>query len=119
TVTSELSRLTNSPGAVDPEALVEPELHRFPSFDGESIPLFLYRAAGAAPSGSASAPSPVVVIVHGGPESQSRPTWNPIIGSLVERGYAVAVPNVRGSSGYGKRYQHLDDRRRRLDSVAD
>ena len=111
TVTAELSRLTESPCPVDTDRLVEPELHRFTSFDGESIPVFLYRPQRATGA--------VVVVVHGGPESQSRPIWNPVIGSLVERGYTVAVPNVRGSTGYGKRYQHLDDRRLRLDSVAD
>ena len=108
-----LDRMTESPCAVRTGSLAEPSLHRFTSFDGESVPTFLYRSGGSA------APSPVVVVVHGGPESQSRPLWNPVVGYLVESGYAVAVPNVRGSTGYGKRYQHLDDRRRRLDSVAD
>jgi dipeptidyl aminopeptidase/acylaminoacyl peptidase len=111
TDSGELTRLTQSPCPVDTDALTEPEMHRFESFDGESIPVFLYRPA--RPNGA------VVVVVHGGPEGQSRPIWNPIIGALVDRGFAVAVPNVRGSTGYGKRYQHLDDRRKRLDSVAD
>lgn len=115
TMTSELSRLTTSPCAVDTSGSVEPELHRFSSFDQESIPVYLYRPPGGAPGTKA----PVVVVVHGGPESQAHLIWNPVIGYLVERGYAVAVPNVRGSTGYGKRYQHLDDRRLRLDSVAD
>ena len=113
TESGDLERLTTSPCAVDPSSLVEPTVHRFDSFDGESVPVFLYRPQRAAGEG------PVVVVVHGGPESQSRPSWNPIIGYLVGRGYTVAVPNVRGSTGYGKRYQHLDDRRLRLDSVAD
>jgi dipeptidyl aminopeptidase/acylaminoacyl peptidase len=113
TDSGDLERLTTSPCAVDQSLLVEPTVHRFPSFDGESIPVYLYRPRVAAGDG------PVVVVVHGGPESQSRPSWNPIIGYLVGRGYTVAVPNVRGSTGYGKRYQHLDDRRLRLDSVAD
>lgn len=107
-----LSRATESPCAVDTTSLAEPELHRFASFDGESVPVFLLRPA-------RPAAVPVVVAVHGGPESQATPIWNPIVGALVERGYAVAIPNVRGSTGYGKRYQHLDDRTRRLDSVAD
>jgi dipeptidyl aminopeptidase/acylaminoacyl peptidase len=105
-------RVTESPCEVERTALVEPVLHRFSAFDGESIPLFLYRPAQAGPT-------PVVVYVHGGPESQARPSWNPLVGALVELGFTVAVPNVRGSAGYGKRYVHLDDRRRRLDSVAD
>jgi dipeptidyl aminopeptidase/acylaminoacyl peptidase len=115
TETRALSRLSTSPSAVDTSGWVEPEVHRVASFDGLPVPVFLYRPRQA----GAGAEVPVVVVVHGGPESQSQLTWNPVIGYLVEHGYAVAVPNVRGSTGYGKRYQHLDDRRRRLDSVAD
>jgi dipeptidyl aminopeptidase/acylaminoacyl peptidase len=107
-----LTRLTVSPSEVDPGTLVEPELHRFASFDGESIPVFLYEPEG-------EGPFPVVVSVHGGPEAQARPEFAPLTQHLVSRGYAVAVPNVRGSTGYGKRYEHLDDVRKRLDSVRD
>ena len=61
--------------------------------------------------------------VHGGPESQwlpwFSPSFAPLTQHLVSRGYAVAAPNVRGSSGYGKRYQALDDVEKRLDSVQD
>ena len=95
---------------------VDPELHRFESFDGESIPVFLFLPEG-------DGPFPVVVTVHGGPESQWRPWYSSGFGALtqylVARGYAVAAPNVRGSSGYGKRFEHLDDVEKRLDSVAD
>ena len=109
-------RLTTSPRDVEPGELVEPELHRFESFDGESIPVFLFTPGG-------SGPFPVVVMVHGGPEAQWLPEWHvnyaPFTQYLVSRGYAVAVPNVRGSTGYGKRYEHLDDVRLRLDSVRD
>ena len=111
--TRDLRRLTTSPCDVDLSGLAEPALHRFASFDGESVPTYLFEP------NAAGEKAPVVVYIHGGPEGQSRPSWNPIIGYLVKRGYAVAVPNVRGSTGYGKRYQHLDDRRKRLDSVAD
>jgi dipeptidyl aminopeptidase/acylaminoacyl peptidase len=99
-----------------PGGLVEPALHRFESFDGESIPMFLFTPPGAGPF-------PVVVMVHGGPEAQWVPQWHvnyiPLAQYLVSRGYAAAVPNVRGSTGYGKRYEHLDDVRLRLDSVRD
>jgi dipeptidyl aminopeptidase/acylaminoacyl peptidase len=112
----ELTRVTTSPRAIDTSTLVEPELERFESFDGESIPVFLFRPAG-------EGPFPVVVMVHGGPESQWRPWFHtsfaPLTQHLLRRGYAVAAPNVRGSSGYGKRYEHLDDVRLRLDSVQD
>lgn len=114
TETQQLHRLTASPCSVNTAALAEPNLYRFNSFDNESVPVYLHR-----PASRGDGDAPVVVVVHGGPESQARPNWNPVISYLVERGYAVAVPNVRGSTGYGKRYQHLDDRRLRLDSVAD
>jgi dienelactone hydrolase len=109
-------RLTTSPREVQPRELVEPELHRFASFDGEPVPVFLFTPPGAGPF-------PVVVTVHGGPEAQWLPNWHvnyaPLTQYLVSRGYAVAAPNVRGSTGYGKRYEHLDDIRLRLDSVRD
>src|SRR6202012_5407344 len=60
-----------------------------------------------------------VVHVHGGPESQAHRLFSPVIQALVASGYGVVVPNVRGSTGYGKRYAGLDDTTRRLDSVRD
>jgi dipeptidyl aminopeptidase/acylaminoacyl peptidase len=111
-----LSRLTTSPRDIDPATLVEPTLHRFSSFDGESVPVFLFEPPG-------DGPFPVVVTVHGGPESQwlpwFSPSFAPLTQYLVSCGYAVAAPNVRGSTGYGKRYEHLDDIELRLDSVRD
>lgn len=95
---------------------VDPVLHRFESFDGVPVPVFLFVPEG-------EGPFPVVVTVHGGPESQWRPWYSqgfgPLTQHLVARGYAVAAPNVRGSTGYGKRFEHLDDGELRLDAVAD
>jgi dipeptidyl aminopeptidase/acylaminoacyl peptidase len=112
----EVTRVTKLPRSVDLELLREPELHRFESFDGLSVPVFLWEPDG-------DGPFPVVVMVHGGPESQFQPAYlpsfTPFTQHLVSRGYAVAAPNVRGSTGYGKRYEHLDDVRLRLDSVRD
>ena len=107
-------RLTSSPNAVPASLMVEPRLERFASFDGESVPVFLYL-----PPAPRRSPPPVVVVIHGGPEGQSLPAFNPVVQYLAARGYGVAVPNVRGSVGYGKRYHHLDDVRNRLDSVRD
>jgi dipeptidyl aminopeptidase/acylaminoacyl peptidase len=80
------------------------------------VPVFLWEPEG-------DGPFPVVVMVHGGPESQFQPaflpSYTPLQQHLVARGFAVAAPNVRGSTGYGKRYEHLDDVRLRLDSVQD
>jgi dipeptidyl aminopeptidase/acylaminoacyl peptidase len=103
----ETRRLTRTHAELD--ELAEPELHRFESFDGESVPVFLYENGGRS----------LVIDIHGGPESQERPLWNPLIQWFVSNGYAVAAPNVRGSTGYGRRYEHLDDVHRRLDSVRD
>ncbi len=101
-------------GGIPQTAFVAPSLVRYPTFDGREIPAFLYL-----PRNTESQGLPVVVYVHGGPESQSRPIFNPVIQYLVASGYAVFVPNVRGSTGYGYKYQSLDDVRLRMDSVKD
>jgi dipeptidyl aminopeptidase/acylaminoacyl peptidase len=110
------TRVTRASRRDDSAHRVEPSLHRFASFDGLEVPVFLFEPPGAGPF-------PVVVTVHGGPEAQWRPWFSqgfgPLTQHLVSRGYAVAAPNVRGSSGYGKRYEHLDDAELRLDSVRD
>jgi dipeptidyl aminopeptidase/acylaminoacyl peptidase len=62
---------------------------------------------------------PVIVSVHGGPEGQERPSFSPLYQYYLSRGYAVLATNVRGSTGYGKTYSHLDDVRKREDSVKD
>jgi dipeptidyl aminopeptidase/acylaminoacyl peptidase len=112
TETGETRRLTPPSDTVDEGALVDPSVERYASFDGESIPVFLFQPNGAERP-------PVVVEIHGGPEAQRQLVWMPLVQYLVASGYAVAQPNVRGSTGYGKRYEHLDDVRLRLDSVRD
>jgi dipeptidyl aminopeptidase/acylaminoacyl peptidase len=97
-----------------PEGLPEEELVSWKSFDGRAIPGFLLRPRGA-PKGA----RPTVVQVHGGPEGQARPLWNPLTVALVAAGFNVLQPNVRGSSGYGRVYMSLDDVRLRMDSVKD
>jgi dipeptidyl aminopeptidase/acylaminoacyl peptidase len=62
---------------------------------------------------------PVIVSVHGGPEGQERPSFSGIYQYFLSRGYAILAPNVRGSTGYGKAFTHLDDVRKREDSVKD
>lgn len=94
-------------------SLAAPELVHYQTFDGLAIPAFLFRPDGV------TGPLPTIVHVHGGPESQARPRFHPTIQFLAHRGFAVLVPNVRGSTGYGKGYTHLDDVRRRMDAVAD
>ncbi|MFT3767355.1 MAG: S9 family peptidase [Minicystis sp.] len=75
---------------------------RIPSFDGKNVPAFLYKPAGAGPF-------PAVIVVHGGPTAQARRDFNPLTQYLVSKGYVVLVPNVRGSTGYGKTYTMLDN----------
>lgn len=67
----------------------------------------------------AGRPIPVLVSVHGGPEGQERPSFSSIYQYFLSRGYAILAPNVRGSTGYGKSFTHLDDVRNREDSVKD
>jgi dipeptidyl aminopeptidase/acylaminoacyl peptidase len=104
----------SSLGGIPQSSFVEPSLIRYPTFDGREIPAFLFL-----PRARAAQALPVVINVHGGPESQARPNLNVINQFLVAQGYAVLVPNVRGSSGYGYAYLSLDDVRKRMDSVAD
>jgi dipeptidyl aminopeptidase/acylaminoacyl peptidase len=96
---------------LDPSSLVEPVERRFPSFDGVEISGFLFLPREPARS--------CVVVVHGGPEAQYRPGFDPFAQLLVARGHAVFCPNVRGSTGYGRAFSKLDDGRRRMDSVKD
>ena len=113
----QVTRWTNSElGPIDPATLSEPQLIRFKSFDGLSVPAFLYRPAGLA----LDARTPVVIDIHGGPESQTRPRWNPISQQMANAlGATVILTNVRGSDGYGKRYLNLDNGPKREDSVKD
>ena len=113
--TGALAQVTRSAtGGLPRSAFVEPRLVRYPTFDGREIPAFLYT-----PTGREARGLPTIVYVHGGPESQYRPTFNPIVQYFVACGYAVLAPNVRGSAGYGHAYMALDDVRLRMDSVAD
>ena len=112
-----LTRWTNSElGPLDPATLAEPRLVRFKSFDGLSVPAFVYRPTNV-PAGTRT---PVLIDIHGGPESQTRPIWNPGAQYFANMlGAAVILPNVRGSEGYGKTYLNLDNGPKREDSVRD
>ena len=94
--------------------MVEPELVRYETFDDREIPAFLSLPEDATPG-----ETPVIVDVHGGPESQRRPSFSGLTQYLCSRGYAVFEPNVRGSTGYGRAYTHLDDVEKRPDAVRD
>lgn len=100
-------------GLINPDCFSQEELVQYPSFDGKQIPAFLFRPPGT------QGPVPFILYVHGGPESQYRPTFSRIFQYYLHRGYGVFAPNVRGSTGYGKEYTELDNYKRRMDSVKD
>lgn len=109
-------QVTRSAASLGEQRTVVPEEHRVPTPDGELVPCLVYR--GAPPEDPALAGS-AVLVVHGGPEAQARQNFSPYVQVLAAAGHTVLVPNVRGSTGYGKRWYSLDDVGRRLDSVAD
>lgn len=117
-----LTRWTQSEvGGLDASKFVAPTLIRYPTFDSvdgkrRTIPAFYYRPANI-PAGRKL---PVVISIHGGPESQAFPTFNPTAQFMAnELGVAMLIPNVRGSSGYGKTWLSLDNADKREDSVKD
>lgn len=112
--TRRLTRWTQSEtGGIPPSSFVEPELISWRSFDQHEITGFLYRPR-------TPGPHPVIIQIHGGPESQFRPGFSSTIQYWVnELGVAVIAPNVRGSDGYGKGFLALDNGQRREDSVRD
>jgi dipeptidyl aminopeptidase/acylaminoacyl peptidase len=114
--TKELKQLTFSIYAgIDRNLFKEPQLVRYPTFDGRMIPAFLYLP----PDFKKGQPVPFVIDAHGGPESQFRPDFIRNFQYLMLNGYGVLAPNVRGSSGYGIEYLNLDNYTKRKDSLKD
>lgn len=111
---AKITRWTESEiGGLDASGFVEPKLIEYESFDGKKIPAFYYQPKG-------SGPFPVVINIHGGPESQALPRFSSFTQFLLAKlRVAVLVPNVRGSDGYGKTYLTLDNGFKREDSVKD
>lgn len=103
--------VTYGPPQVVPETPLTPQLHRFDAEDGLGLSGWLYRAG--------PAPGPVVVYFHGGPEAQERPMFNPLFRELVNAGLTVFAPNVRGSSGFGKRFVNADNTDKRFQAITD
>ena len=117
-----LTRWTQSEvGGLDAAKFVAPTLVRYPTFDKvagkqRTIPAFYYKPSKPSKTGK----YPVVINIHGGPEGQSLPTFSSNAQYLAnELGVALLVPNVRGSTGYGKTYLSLDNAEKREDSVKD
>lgn len=119
TATQELNRWTYSEvGGLNPESFIAPQLIHYPTFDKieekrRLIPAFYYKP-------DRNEKHPVLIYIHGGPESQYRPGFSSTFQYYIkELGIAVIAPNVRGSVGYGKTYVKLDNGYKREDSVKD
>ena len=115
--TGKVERWTESEtGGLNTSSFVEPELIKLKSFDGTPISAFIYRPDAKKFPGK----RPVIINIHGGPESQSRPGFQARNNYyLNELGVGIIYPNVRGSSGYGKTFLTLDNGFKREDSVKD
>lgn len=110
---NKLERITEpNLAGLDQRSFISSKFITYPSFDGKEIPAYFYQAKG-------SSKAPVIVMMHGGPESQERPWFNSIAQYYVARGYHVLIPNVRGSTGYGKTYAMADNTTNRMVSVRD
>ncbi len=107
-------KLTDSPHpGINLGELVAPELVKFKSFDGLELSGWLYKPR------AGEEPYPTVISYHGGPEGQSRPSFSYTFQALLSQGIAVFSPNVRGSSGFGKRFVNLDNGALRVNGVKD
>jgi len=105
--TKELKRLTTTLNPeIDPADLVSGKVVRYESFDGTEIPAIYYQPKNA----SVENKVPGLVWVHGGPGGQSRVSYFALIQYLVNHGYAVLAVNNRGSSGYGKTFNKMDNK---------
>ncbi|PKK82247.1 MAG: S9 family peptidase [candidate division Zixibacteria bacterium HGW-Zixibacteria-1] len=111
----ELRKLTYSTQAgIDSRYFADPILIKYKSFDGLEIPAFLYL-----PPDYNGQPVPFIVDIHGGPEGQNQPTFSRHFTYLMQNGYGIFTPNVRGSSGYGLEYLNMDNYKNRLNSIKD
>jgi dipeptidyl aminopeptidase/acylaminoacyl peptidase len=90
------------PASLRGRKMVAGKAVQIPTFDHWKIPALLYQPEG-------EGPFPAVIDVHGGPHAQAKRTFTGIRQYLVSKGYAVLVPNVRGSTGYGKTFTSLDN----------
>lgn len=119
TASGESERWTYAATAGIPrDTFVAPQLVHYPTFDGRDIPAF-FSLPEEVEAADTPDEVPVIVDIHGGPESQRRPSFSSVKQYLLNNGFAVFEPNVRGSSGYGREYASLDDVEKRMDSVKD
>jgi dipeptidyl aminopeptidase/acylaminoacyl peptidase len=113
--TGKITRWTHSESAVPTDNFPAAQLVKWKSFDGKSITGFMYR-----PPAEFTGKRPVLVVIHGGPEGQSQPTFLGRNNYLLnELGIVLIYPNVRGSMGYGKTFTLLDNGFQREDTYKD
>src|SRR5690606_32695191 len=89
------------------------ELVRFAARDGLDLAAWHYRPP------HVQGPAPYLVFLHGGPEDQERPAFDPLYQNVLAAGIGVLAPNVRGSGGDGRAFREADDRERRFRAVDD
>ncbi len=94
-----------------------PELVKYKSFDGMEIPAFVFFPPGY--DAKKPRPIPFICLYHGGPEGQHRPSFSAQNQYYLSRGFGVMMPNVRGSTGYGRAFHMMDDYKGRWASVKD
>jgi|SRR5579863_1246628 len=109
-----LHQVTHSPHAgINLDSLVHPRLVHYTAFDGLPLTAWLWLPKSWSP------PGPVVLSFHGGPEGQELPGFRSDYQALLMQGIAVFAPNVRGSTGFGKRFVNLDDGELRFNAIKD
>jgi dipeptidyl aminopeptidase/acylaminoacyl peptidase len=94
------------PSRIDAATLVEPRHIRYPGANGEMVPALLFLPYAEALHGTG--PPPAVINIHGGPTSEHHREWNVATQVFVNAGYVVLAPNVRGSTGYGKKWREAN-----------
>ncbi len=100
---------------INPKSFIKSELLHFQSSDGYSIPYYRYLPTSTPPQNG----FPAILSIHGGPEGQSKPIFSSLNQYFLRSNIALIVPNIRGSTGYGKKYTNLDNIEKRLDSIRD
>jgi dipeptidyl aminopeptidase/acylaminoacyl peptidase len=115
--TSKLSQVTKvSTSGIPQSSFGNAKVVKFPSFDNLEVSSFVFMPNS---THNTETKVPLIMYLHGGPESQFRPSFSPLIQYFVHLGYAVGVPNFRGSTGYGRKFTHMDDVYNRMDTVRD
>ncbi len=110
----QFSQLTHTPHAgIKLETLIKPTLEKFTAQDGLELSGWLYLPK------DYQQPGPIVLTFHGGPEGQERPAFNSLTQALLGQGIAIFGPNVRGSSGFGKKFGNLDNGELRFNGIKD